>query len=174
MVMMMRSKSILLAVTMTAALSACITPDSANVYKKHEMKQLATARAGVIENIRSVQMQDSTGIGSVAGAVIGGIGASGNIGNGNGAIISGVLGGILGGLLGNQIETSITSKNANELTIRMQDNQERLVVVQDADLPFDVGQQVDVITDGLTARVVPHSAAVPNPAPTLAPASAPI
>jgi outer membrane lipoprotein SlyB len=173
MVMMMRSKSILLAVGMAAALSACITPDSANVYKKNEMKQLATARAGVIENIRSVQMQDSTGIGSVAGAVIGGVAASGNIGNGNGAIISGVLGGILGGMLGNHIETGITRKNANELTIRMQDNQERLVVVQDADLPFAVGQAVDVITDGISARVVPqYIAPIPNSTP--APATNPI
>ncbi|WP_373974393.1 hypothetical protein NT239_12180 [Chitinibacter sp. SCUT-21] len=154
----MRGKQFLTACILasTSLLSACITADSANVYKKNEMKQLTTARAGVIENIRDVKMDDSsTGIGSIAGAVIGGLGASSHIGKGSGAVVSGVIGSILGGLLGNKIETNITRKPAKELTILMKDNAQRLVVVQDADLNFSVGQHVDVITDGVTARVVP-------------------
>ncbi|QLG89982.1 hypothetical protein HQ393_16315 [Chitinibacter bivalviorum] len=143
------------AIMLSFVLSGCITPDSANVYKKNEMKTLATARTGVIENIRDVQMSDSTGIGSIVGGVIGGVAAGSNIGGGNGAIISGTLGALLGGLMGNAIETNVTKKNAKELTILMNDNQQRLVVVQDADLLFVVGQSVDVITDGVNARVVP-------------------
>lgn len=142
-------------ITLSLLLNGCVTPDSANVYKKNEMKTLATARAGVIENIRDVQMSDSTGIGSIVGGVIGGVAAGSNIGGGNGTIISGTIGALLGGLLGNALETNITKKNAKELTILMQDNQQRLVVVQDADQLFLVGQNVDVITDGVSARVVP-------------------
>ncbi|WP_228028028.1 glycine zipper 2TM domain-containing protein [Chitinibacter fontanus] len=154
----MRVTTILLSAILTSSmlLTGCITADSANVYKKGELKQLASARAGVIENLRDVQMDDSsTGVGSIAGAVIGGVAASSNIGKGTGAVISGVLGSILGGMLGNKVETSITRKPAKELTILMQDNGQRVVVVQDADVNFVVGQHVDVITDGHTARVVP-------------------
>jgi outer membrane lipoprotein SlyB len=144
---------------LSTLLSGCITADSANVYKKNEMRQVATARAGVIENIRDVQMDDSnTAVGSIAGAVIGGVAASSNIGNGSGAVISGVLGSILGGMLGNQIESQITRKAAKELTIVMSDNGQRLVVAQDADVNFAIGQRVDVITDGQTARVIPSAA----------------
>ncbi|WP_232522546.1 glycine zipper domain-containing protein [Chitinibacter sp. GC72] len=160
----MRTRHYLLGalLALCTVLTGCITADSANVYKKNEMKQLATARAGVIENVRDVQIDDSsTSIGSIVGAVIGGVGASSNIGKGSGTVISGTIGALLGGLLGNQIEKNIMRKPAKELTIHMHDNGERLVVIQDADLALSVGQQVDVISDGQSARIVPSNRAAP-------------
>ncbi|WP_028449973.1 glycine zipper domain-containing protein [Chitinibacter tainanensis] len=152
----MRYTTLLAAAVLAASslLSGCITADSANVYHKDEMKRVAKARAGKIESMRTVEMADSTsGVGSIAGAVIGGVVAANNVGKGTGSVVSGVLGSLLGGWLGNQAENQITRKPAKELTVAMQDNGERLVIVQDADQPFAVGQTVDVITDGVTARV---------------------
>ncbi|WP_051710593.1 glycine zipper 2TM domain-containing protein [Andreprevotia chitinilytica] len=145
----------LMAAVMAGALLAGCASDSANVYSKNEMRRAATARSGVVQNVREVKMEDSTGIGGVAGGVLGGVVASQNIGGGTGQIVSGVLGAIAGGLIGNQIEKSTTAKKALEITVKL-DNGSRLVVVQEADIAFSVGQRVDVLDDGRTSRVVPY------------------
>lgn len=136
----------------TVALTGCAS-DSANVYTKDQMRRAATAQAGAVENVRMVKMQDSTGIGGVAGGVVGAVGGSA-IGGGNARIVTGVLGAIAGGLAGNAIEKGTTQKDALEITVKL-DNGQRLVVVQEADVSFSVGQRVDVLNDGQTTRVVP-------------------
>lgn len=116
-------------------------------------RPVSQVRTGQIEHVKTVVVKDSTGIGSIAGGVIGGILAGNHIGNGTGSAISSVFGALLGGFLGNQMEREISQKTAQELTIRMLDNNERLVVVQDVPQVFMLGQTVDVITNGQTARV---------------------
>ncbi|WP_051534541.1 glycine zipper 2TM domain-containing protein [Deefgea rivuli] len=131
-------------------LSACST---APTIDGTPARPIAQARSGQIERIHMIAVQDSSGIGSIAGGVIGGILAGNHIGNGSGSAISSVFGALLGGFLGNQMERELTQKTAQELTIRMQDNGERLVIVQDMQPAFQIGQKVDVITNGQTARV---------------------
>jgi len=138
------------------ALGGCATSDSANVYKRDQMRTAATVQSGVVDQVREVQMQDSTGIGAVAGGVIGGIAAGRNIGGGSGQIVSGILGSIIGGLLGNKIEENVMRKQALEISLTL-DNGQRMVVVQEADQPIVPRQRVDVISDGQTTRVVPST-----------------
>nr|WP_314899534.1 glycine zipper 2TM domain-containing protein [uncultured Deefgea sp.] len=126
-------------------LNACST--SPTVYP---VSQVLT---GKIEHVKIITINDSSGIGSIAGGVLGGILAGNHIGNGTGSAVSSVFGALLGGFLGNQMEQQLNHKTAQELTIRMQDNGERLVVVQDPPQIFLLGQTVDVISDGKTARV---------------------
>ncbi|HSC80382.1 MAG TPA: hypothetical protein VLC08_08515, partial [Chitinolyticbacter sp.] len=128
--------------------------DSANVYTCDQMRAVAIVQSGVIDQMREVRMEDSTGIGAVAGGVIDGIAAGRNIGGGSGQIVSGILGSILGGLLGNVIEENVMSKQALEISLTL-DNGQRMVVVQEADQPIIPNQRVDVISDGQTTRVVP-------------------
>ncbi|GHD67763.1 hypothetical protein [Jeongeupia chitinilytica] len=142
---------------------------SSNVYNRDQMMQAATVQSGAIENIRSVKMEDSTGVGTVAGGAIGGIAAGGNIGGGNGQIVAGILGAIVGGLAGNAIEKGVTQQDAYEVTVRL-DNGQRMVIVQKADAPLAVGQRVDILTDHKSTRVVPAgSGIVPQGAPQAAP-----
>jgi outer membrane lipoprotein SlyB len=138
--------------------SGCTTPDSANVYSKQEMRSAAKVRSGVIEQIRPVKMEDSSGIGVVSGAAIGGIAAGGNIGRGSGSVVAGIAGVLLGGILGDKIERGIVRKDVLEITVRMQ-NGERLVIVEDADIQLQPGQAVDVIEHGKTVRVIPAAPA---------------
>lgn len=152
---MLKLKSVMAAmVAATVLVTGCVTPDSANVYSKSEMRRPAKVRAGVIEQIRPVKMEDAMGIGAVSGAAIGGIAAGSGIGKGSGSLIAGIAGALLGGILGDKIERGVVRKDALELTVRMQ-NGERLVIVEDADIALYQGQAVDVIDDGKTARVVP-------------------
>lgn len=153
---MHRCKIIITALISTSLLlTGCVSPDSANVYSKREMRQPARVSSGVIEQIRPVMIeQDGPGIGVVSGAVIGSIAAGRNIGRGSGGLVAGIAGALLGGILGDKIERGITRKDALEITVRM-NNGERLVIVEDADIVLRPGQAVDVIDDGRTARVVP-------------------
>ncbi|GLS05301.1 hypothetical protein GCM10007860_24510 [Chitiniphilus shinanonensis] len=145
-------------------LGGCATSDSANVYKRSQMRTAATVQSGVVEQVREVRMEDSTGVGAVAGGAIGGIAAAGNIGGGNGQIVSGIIGSIIGGLLGNKIEESVMSKQALEVTVLL-DNGQRMVVVQEADQPIIARQRVNLISDGQTTRVVPSNEPFPATAP---------
>ncbi|TJZ77682.1 hypothetical protein FAZ21_03145 [Chitiniphilus eburneus] len=146
------------------ALAGCATSDSANVYKRNQMRTAATVQSGVVEQVREVRMEDSTGVGAVAGGVIGGIAAGRNIGGGTGQIVSGVIGSIVGGLLGNKIEENVMAKQALEVTVLL-DNGQRMVVVQEADQPIIARQRVNLISDGQTTRVVPSNEPFPAPAP---------
>ncbi len=145
-------------VAMAFATGGCTTPDSANVYSKQEMRTPAKVRSGVIEQIRPVKMEDSSGVGVVSGAVIGGVAAGSNIGRGSGSFVAGIAGALLGGVLGDKIERGIVRKDVLEITVRMQSG-ERLVIVEDADIQLQPGQAVDVIEHGKTVRVVPSAPA---------------
>ena len=142
--------------------TACVSPDSANVYQKGDMRRLGTVRSGVVEQIRQVKMEDSQGIGAIAGGAIGGIAGSARVGRGSGSSIAGVIGALLGGLLGDQLERGITRKDVLEIIVRLNTG-ERLLVVEDTDVVLQPGQAVDIIDNGKTARVVP---AAKPPAPS--------
>lgn len=114
---------------------------------------ISQVRTGQIEYVRVINVKSTTGLGSVAGGVTGGILAGNHIGNGSGSAISSVFGALFGGFLGNYLEGELTQKTAQELTIRMSDTQERIIVVQESPQGFKPGQTVDVITNGQTARV---------------------
>ena len=131
-------------------LSACSTSTTIDGLPA---SKITRERNGQIERIHIVEVKDSSGIGSIAGGVIGGIVAGKHIGSGTGSTISSVFGALLGGFLGNQMEREMRQKSAQELTIQMQDNGERLVILQEMQPAFQVGQQVVVISNGQTARV---------------------
>ncbi|WP_297577170.1 glycine zipper 2TM domain-containing protein [uncultured Deefgea sp.] len=140
-----------------ALLTGCASNDSAKIYTQNETMQVARARSGQIEQIRDVEVKPGKqlGIGGVAGGVVGGVLAGNHIGQGTGSVISSVFGALLGGFVGNQLEDNMRSKMAKEITVRMHDNGERLVIVQDGDQALRVGQKVDVIANANNARVVP-------------------
>lgn len=162
--MLIRKGFVAAIVSVALVVAGCTTPDSANVYSKHEMRRPAKVRSGVIEQIRLVKMEDAMGIGAVTGAAIGGIAAGSNIGDGRGSLVAGIVGALLGAILGDKIERGVVRKDVLEITLRLE-NGERLVIVEDADINLQPGQAVDVIDDGRTARVVPAARISPSGQP---------
>src|SRR6266480_4160216 len=127
-------KTTILLSALAAALAGCATHESANVYDKHEAGREQVVRFATVESVRKVTIQGGqSGIGGAAG---------------------GVLGGVAGGVAGNAIEEKMTSKDALEITVRL-DSGELRAIVQEADVAFTPGQRVRLLTSGGVTRVTP-------------------
>jgi outer membrane lipoprotein SlyB len=145
-------KTILLITLAAAALMGCQTRESANVYSKHEAGREQTIRMATVQSVRKVTIEGSqSGVGAAAGGVIGGIAGSG-VGQNRGAAIAGVLGAVGGGVLGNMAEGKATSKDALEVTVKL-DNGEMRAIVQEADLELKPGDRVRLLSSGGVTRV---------------------
>jgi len=107
---------------------------------------------GRVESVQATQQQaDGSGVGMVAGAVIGG--ALGNqVGGGNGRKLATVAGAIGGGYAGNQIEKNTRSTTTYEVRVRMEGGEVRTFPF--AQQPgWNTGDRVRVVDGQLTSRV---------------------
>src|SRR5205823_6105721 len=124
-------KTRILALALAALLAGCITHESGNVYSKHEAGREQTVRMATVDSVRPVQLEGSqSGIGAGAG------------------------GAVAGGVAGNVIENKATSKNALEITVKL-DSGEMRAIVQEADQQFAPGQRVRLLSSGGVTRVTP-------------------
>jgi outer membrane lipoprotein SlyB len=134
------------------ALSAC-SSYSPNVYKGGQTQNEQTVRMGTVESVRQVKIEGSqSGVGSVAGGVVGGVAGS-SVGGGKGSTIGSVLGAVVGGVAGNAIEKSGTTKEALEITVKL-DNGDLKAIVQEADETFQKGDRVRLLSGSGVTRVV--------------------
>ena len=147
-------KNILIALAATASLAGCITHESANVYDKHEAGREQTVRLATVDSVRKVTLEGSqSGVGAAAGGAVGGISGS-QVGHGAGSSVAAVLGTVAGGVAGNMLEHNATSKDALEITVKL-DSGEMRAIVQEADQQFTPGQRVRLLSSGGVTRVVP-------------------
>ncbi len=147
-------KTTVLLTALAAALAGCATHESANVYDKHEAGREQVVRFATVDSVRKVTIQGSqSGLGGAAGGVVGGVAGSG-VGHGKESAVATVLGGVAGGVVGNVIEEKVTSKDALEITVRL-DSGELRAIVQEADEAFHPGQRVRLLTSGGVTRVTP-------------------
>ena len=146
----MKRFNLLAIVFVALALAACATSKSGNVYTRDQARREMSVRTGVVESVREVTMEGTkSGVGAVAGGVAGGVAGS-HVGGGNGQIVGAVFGAVLGGLAGAAVEEGVTKKNAQEITIKL-DNGQLIAVVQEAGELFSPGEPVRVLSgDGAT------------------------
>jgi outer membrane lipoprotein SlyB len=144
----------LLTIALAAALAGCITHESGNVYSKHEAGREQTVRMATVDSVRKVTLEGSqSGVGAAAGGAVGGIAGS-QVGHGAGSSVAAVLAGVAGGVAGNALEHKATSKDALEITVRL-DSGEMRAIVQEADQQFAPGQRVRLLSSGGVTRVTP-------------------
>jgi len=135
-------------------LGGCATGPSANVYRANQTMQAENVRYGTVESVAPVSIEGSEGgqgVGTVAGALLGGILGS-SIGEGRGQALATVGGAVAGGVAGSAVGNQATRKNGVRLTVRM-DNGRVISVVQPVDNQrFAAGERVTVRTspDGTT------------------------
>ena len=128
------------------------TGGSGDIYSYDPPRREQAVLAGVVESVREVQIEGtSSGIGPSVGAIVGGI-AGGAIGQGRGAAVGSVLGGAAGAVAGRAAEQSATRQLGHEITVRL-DSGRVMTVTQAAGEVFQVGDRVQVVTDGATTRV---------------------
>jgi len=150
----MKKIAFVLSMIGAVALSGCaVTPNSGSVYRSYQTQGEQTVRMGVVESVRNVMIDHGqSGVGTLAGAALGGIAAGSNIGQGNGAVAAGLVGAVAGGLLGQHIEQNANTRPGLEITVRL-DNGTLTAITQDADEPFRSGERVRLLSSGRTTRV---------------------
>lgn len=145
------SKNILITL-LACFLCACASSKSGNVYTRDQTQRAQTVKMGVVESVRTVQIEGTkTPVGAVAGAAVGGVAGS-TIGGGNGSTIAAIVGAVAGGLAGSAAEEGLTRKDGLEITVKL-DNGSLIAVVQEATEEFHPGDQVRVLESGGTTRV---------------------
>ncbi|HSD39920.1 MAG TPA: glycine zipper 2TM domain-containing protein [Rhodocyclaceae bacterium] len=133
--------------------AACVSSKAGDVYTREEARRVITFREGVLVSIKEVKLEGTkSAVGAGAGAVIGGVAGSA-VGQGKGSVVAAVLGAVAGGVTGAAAEEGLTREKALELTVRL-DNGENLIIVQGiGDDKFKEGERVRVSNSSGTMRV---------------------
>jgi outer membrane lipoprotein SlyB len=136
---------------LAALVSGCASSRSGEVYSRDQARQAQTLQLGTVEFVKNVQIEGTkSGIGTTAGGVAGGVAGS-TIGHGAGSTLAAVGGAIAGAVVGTAGEEAVTRRDGLEITVRL-DNSDVIAVVQEADVLFQVGDRVRILTgsDGTT------------------------
>lgn len=153
--------SSVLSVVIALGLSACAPNISANEYNTGQAGQISQTTRGVILAAEQVTFtgagDHAQGLGTLVGAVAGGIGGSA-IGNGTRANVLGAMGGALvGGALGHVAENKLTTQQGRRYQIALNGSKNSVITITQGVTPdLTVGQHVFVIY-GNPVRVVPDT-----------------
>jgi outer membrane lipoprotein SlyB len=159
------------------SLAACQTANP-DVVNRYDAQRMSSVQDATVLSIRPVTLQGSqSGVGTVGGAVIGGIAGS-NVGGPRTGGIVGVAGAIVGGLIGNAVERDATQQQAVEILVQLKNGDRRSVIQGVGSETFAAGDPVIMVTTGGRVRVmrappIATGNAAPNAYPTAYPAPAP-
>jgi len=141
-------------VTAAMLVTGCATSDSTMVYSQGQMRQMQQVHFGTVLSVTHVKMEGTNNeLYTLGGAALGGM-AGNQIGQGRGSTAGAIVGALAGGAAALAAQRQLSSKNALQITIRLDDGR-AISVVQEADVPFVAGQRVQVLTGGGTDRVMP-------------------
>lgn len=137
-------------------ISACAPPSqSGKVYSRDQSRTTQQIYYGTIQRIENVSIEGTnSGGGTLAGGALGGVMGSA-FGGGVGRGLATVGGAIGGAIAGTAVEKSMTTVAGLEIEVKL-DNGEVLLVVQEKDAEYQVGDKVRVVrgSDG-TTRIRP-------------------
>lgn len=143
-----------LGVLATMLLTACMSQSrSGRVYTQDQARTTHTVYYGTLLRVSEVTIEGSeTGGGTLAGGAMGAALGSG-VGSGSGKAMAVVGGAIVGALAGAAMEKEIKTVPGVELEVEL-DNGEILLVVQEKDAVYNVGDRVRLLRDAQgTARI---------------------
>ncbi len=137
----------LIAAMAASAFVGCQSSNSGVVFGHDEALHAQSITLGTVTDVRAgVIAGEDSPIGAIAGGVAGGV--IGNLfGGGKGNDVAKVAGALGGAAAGAAIEKNVTKKNGLQITVQL-DNGQTVVIVQEADVMFSVGQRVRVISRG--------------------------
>lgn len=146
---------------------ACAPHYRSSGYDPDDVGKPITIQKGEVENVRPAEIEHNqdTGLGTLSGATLGGV-AGNAIGNGKGQDIATVLGVIVGAIAGSAAEKGGNKRQADEITVRLDDGRVFAVVQEVGQEKFQIGDRVEVLKtpDGrMRVRRAPKNA---PPAPT--------
>ncbi|MFZ7125088.1 MAG: glycine zipper 2TM domain-containing protein [Desulfobacterales bacterium] len=133
-------------VMLLVALSAfsCAPGRSGKTYGRDQAAQSLSVFYGTVLRVEPVAIEGTrSGAGAAGGGVAGGFAGS-TIGRGAGSTLGAVAGALAGAAIGAVTEEGLTRRQGLEIEVEL-DSGELLVVVQEADQSFAVGDRVRVI-----------------------------
>jgi outer membrane lipoprotein SlyB len=134
-----------------ALVAGCASSKSGSVYTRDQARTAQTVELGQVVAVREVEIEGTkTPAGVLAGGVLGGVLGS-MVGGGKGQTLGAVVGALGGAAGGAAAEEGLTRQKGLEITVKLERG-EALAIVQGADEPFAVGDQVRVLRgpDGAT------------------------
>jgi len=135
------------------ALCNCIHNVSPNTYTHGEIGIAAKVNKGVIISKRIINIESTSGIGGVAGAVGGGAAGS-MIGGSTATNVVGAVGGaVVAGVVGHELDKAINRHTGYEYIIKLDDGK-TISIAQEKSIQLAIGQKVLIIY-GATTRIVP-------------------
>lgn len=145
----------LLVVLACLALAACASQTGGSFTSSQARTAQTVVTGEIIQLDAAFIDNNASGLGALGGAVVGGVAGS-TLGGGRGRVLTTLGGAIIGGLAGTGIERSLNSRDAVDITVRL-DNGQVLSIVQELgaeERAFAVGDRVRVLrgADG-SARV---------------------
>ena len=174
---MFKQLALIASIAGAASLTGCVVANP-NTVSAYDAQRLSTVVDATVLSVRPVTLQGrDTGVGTVSGAVIGGIAGS-NVGGPRTGGIVGIVGSIAGGLIGNAVERDATQQQAVEILVQLKNGDRRAVTQGLGADVFNPGDPVIMVTTGGRVRVmrappVTTGNAAPNAYPTAYPAPAP-
>ena len=144
----------LLMLVFLPVMAGCASNSAGNTYGVGEINRESTIERGVIVAMREVKISGrDNGIGSLAGAGIGGTLGSylGNDDRTN--IVGGIVGAVAGGLAGHAVEGAVDTDRATEFLIKKTDGREVSIVQKNVD-QLRLGDRVRIVHTGRVVRIV--------------------
>ena len=171
---MFKQFALVAAVAGAVSLTGCVVapPNSVSAYDAQRMSTVVDATVLSVTPV-TIQGRD-TGVGTVSGAVIGGIAGS-NVGGPRTGGIVGIAGAVVGGLIGNAVERDATQRQGLEILVQLKNGDRRSVVQAAGPEVFAAGEPVIMVTTGGRTRVMPAPPVTTgSTAPTAYPAAYPV
>lgn len=149
----MKISLITLSLAVLLGATGCVSSQSGDTYSRDDAQRTMSFREGTLTGVKRVRIEGTKSfVGTGTGAAVGGIAGS-TVGQGKGALIGAVIGAVAGGLAGSAVEEGSTREDAYELTVRL-NNGENLIIVQAVGKDvFAVGEPVRVVSGGGKTRV---------------------
>ncbi len=149
---MLKQFALVAAVAGAVSLTGCVVANP-NTVSAYDAQRMSTVIDATVLSVRPVTLQGrDTGVGTVSGAVIGGIAGS-NVGGPRTGGIVGIAGAVVGGLIGNAIEHDANQQQGLEIMMQLRNGDRRSVVQGIGPEAFAPGDPVILVTTGGRTRV---------------------
>ena len=150
----MRKLLLLASAVLIMPIAACTSDISTSHYSTSNVGSVSQTMGGTVVSVRQVSVSsEDNNAGTLIGGALGGIGGS-SIGGGSTAHALGAVGGaVIGGIAGNAAQRGLSSQQAYEYVVRL-DNGNMVTIVQGTDILLNPGQRC-FVSLGHPARVTP-------------------
>jgi outer membrane lipoprotein SlyB len=147
-----KRRAILIAIAALVLATGCQTSQGSKTYTRGQAQNPMQIYYGTVLRVSDVTIESNpSGVGAGAGGVVGGVVGS-TIGKGSGRVLATTAGALAGAAAGAAAEKAVGTKPALEIEVELDDGR-LMVIVQEKDDVFNVGDRVRLIQSGGTMRV---------------------